>query len=405
MNLTINLQPPLYPLQREAIFCNERYSVIEASTKAGKTVGCLQYIVDRACALGNGANHWWLAPVYKQADIAYQRLRRALKDYISLGFKFNDGDLTVLFPNGAKISFKSAEKPDNLYGEDVYTAILDEASRMREEAWVAIRSTLTATRGPIRLIGNVKGRKNFFYKLARRAQQGRKGWRFSRITAYDAVSAGVLDFSEIEDARDALPEAVFNELYLAEASDDGGNPFGLQHIATCTVPTLSREPVVCWGWDLAKSIDWTVGIGLDRYGSVAAFERWQKVPWSETISKIQRITYEPALVDATGVGDPIVEELEATGENFEGFTITSQSKQNLMEQLAVAIQKHEIRFPEGVIRDELELFEYEYTRTGVRYTAPEGYHDDTVIALALARRKWLETRVYSSASTVLVAAV
>lgn len=34
--------------------------------------------------------------------------------------------------------------------------------------------------------------------------------------------------------------------------------------------------------------------------------------------------------------------------------------------------------------NELESFEYEYTRTGVRYTAPEGMHDDCVMALALA---------------------
>jgi hypothetical protein len=42
---------------------------------------------------------------------------------------------------------KSGEKPDGLYGEDVFAAVIDEASRMREEAWHALRSTLTATRG------------------------------------------------------------------------------------------------------------------------------------------------------------------------------------------------------------------------------------------------------------------
>jgi len=29
-------------------------------------------------------------------------------------------------------------------------------------------------------------------------------------------------------------------------------------------------------------------------------------------------------------------------------------------------------------------FEFEYTRTGVRYTAPQGLHDDAVMSLALA---------------------
>ena len=40
-----------------------------------------------------------------------------------------------------------------------------------------------------------------------------------------------------------------------------------------------------------------------------------------------------------------------------------------------------------ILIEELESFEYEYTRTGVRYSAPQGCHDDTVCALALAWKK------------------
>jgi len=59
-----------------------------------------------------------------------------------------------------------------------------------------------------------------------------------------------------------------------------------------------------------------------------------------------------------------------------------------MEGLASAIQQKMIAFPSGWLTSELEAFEYEYTRTGVRYSAPEGLHDDGVCALALAREKW-----------------
>ena len=38
-----------------------------------------------------------------------------------------------------------------------------------------------------------------------------------------------------------------------------------------------------------------------------------------------------------------------------------------------------------ILRDEMLIFEYEMTPSGlIRYQAPEGYHDDSVIALALA---------------------
>ena len=44
-------------------------------------------------------------------------------------------------------------------------------------------------------------------------------------------------------------------------------------------------------------------------------------------------------------------------------------------------------YPDGIIRQELDTFEYVYTRTGVIYSAPEGLHDDAVCALALAIEK------------------
>jgi len=50
----------------------------------------------------------------------------------------------------------------------------------------------------------------------------------------------------------------------------------------------------------------------------------------------------------------------------------------------VAIQQGQVHFPDNEIVSELESFEYEYTRTGVRYSAPSGLHDDCVMALALA---------------------
>jgi hypothetical protein len=83
----------------------------------------------------------------------------------------------------------------------------------------------------------------------------------------------------------------------------------------------------------------------------------------------------------------VLEELQAGGgQNFTGYKFTSPSKQQLMEGLAVAIQKQEIRVASAVTIAELEAFEYEYTRTGVRYSAPAGVHDDCVMALALARQ-------------------
>jgi phage FluMu gp28-like protein len=374
-------RPALANYQLDALFNDSRYAIVESSTKAGKTAACLVWIIEQALQGKSGQDFWWIAPVYGQCRIAFRRLKAGLPRE---SYQANESELTLTLINGARIVCKSAEKPDNLYGEDVYAAVFDEASRAREEAWHALRSTLTATRGKVRIIGNVKGRKNWAYKLARKAESGEPGMSYQKITAYDAIDAGILSEDEIEDARRQLPDNVFRELYLAEPSDDEGNPFGMIAIRDCIAP-MSNNPPVCFGVDLAKSVDFSCIIGLDAEKRVCVFERFQK-SWNDTIETVRRVVGNTkALVDSTGVGDAVLESLQAGGRsNFEGFKFTAPSKQQLMEGLAVAIQKQEIRFPEGVITNELETFEYEYTRTGVRYSAPSGMHDDTVCALALA---------------------
>lgn len=386
MTSTYN-RPDLYKKQSAAFFNEARIACCEASTKSGKTHGCMAWLFEKALMEGKpGRNYWWVAPVYLQAKIAYRRLRDAIP--VALRHA-NDSEMSLRLLNGATIMFKSAEKPDNLYGEDVFAAVIDEASRMRAEAWYAIRSTLTFTRGQIRIIGNVRGRSNWFFKLCRRAEGGDEGMSYMKITAKDAVEAGVLAPEEIEGAKKDLPEAVFLELYMAEPSDSGVNPFGYTHIKACTDPAISSGLPIGFGIDLAKSVDWTVSIALDQTMAVCRFDRFQK-PWKETVVELHAANGKtPALVDSTGVGDPVLEALQDGGRStqYEGLKFSSQSKQMLMEGLAVAIQQQKIRFPDGPIRTELEAFEYEYTRTGVRYSAPEGIHDDCVIALALAWRK------------------
>lgn len=377
-------RPNLYPKQLDAIFTPKRYAIIEASTKAGKTVGCLAWLIEQAVMGTTGHNYWWVAPSFRQAAIAYRRAKSGLTagTYVT-----NETNLMIRLINGTMIWFISGEIPDNLYGEDVYACVIDEASRLREQAWFAIRSTLTATRGPIRIIGNVKGRKSWFYKLARKAQAGDPEMHYAKIIAKDAIEAKVIDEKEVADAKSVLPEAVFQELYNAEPSDDTGNPFGLAAIRACVRPVKVHTQVCCYGVDLAKSTDYTVIIGLDSNGDCCFYERFQK-PWMETVNRIKTVVgNDQCLLDSTGVGDAVVEFIQRNyGSNFEGFKFSSTSKQQIMEGLAIAIQGGAISFPPEV-GAEAEEFEYQYTRTGVTYSAPEGMHDDTVCALALANHK------------------
>jgi hypothetical protein len=374
-------RPYLTNYQKDILDCDARFTITAASTKTGKTASHIIWLFEQALQCKDGQSVWWVAPVYQQAEIAFRRMKNQVTD--KNFFISNETKLLLTLPTGSRIEFKSGEKPDNLYGDDVYAAVIDEASRMREESWYALRSTLTATQGKCKLIGNVKGKKNWFYKLGERARQGEAEYKYFKITAYDAAREGIISEKEIEQAKRDLPDYVFRELYLAEPADDKSNPFGLDAIRKCIAP-LSNKPAVSFGIDLAKYTDWTVITGLDSENRVCYSDRFQN-DWSQTKQRIiQVVGKTPAYIDATGIGDPIVEDLQKILPKIFGFKYTTQSKQQLIESLVMEIQANTIRFPEEPYGSELENFEFEYTRTGVRYTAPPGLHDDAVNSLALA---------------------
>lgn len=387
---TLNYKrPPLYEYQERLIDSPARYTVCEASTKVGKTASHIIWLFEQALQGKENQNFFWVAPVYSQAEVAFKRMKSQVTDHDF--FRVNETKLTLTLPNGACIHFKSGDKPDSLYSDDVYACVIDEFTRCKEDVWTAIRTTITATNGKVKFIGNVRG-KGWGYKLALRAKQDKTGvYEYHKITALDAVEAGLLSQEEIDQAKTDLPEAVFNELYLAEAQDAGTNPFGFKYIDNC-ISELSMLNATSYGIDLAKSTDYTVIIGLDDNCEVCYFERFQN-GWEETKARIRRLPKNiPIRCDSTGVGDPIVEDLQDDFPLLEGFHFSSKRKQQIMEGLATAIQQNQIRFPEGFIEDELKAFEYEVTRTGVKYSAPSGIHDDCVCALALALSCWTANR-------------
>ncbi len=379
------IKPRLVSYQKAILDSKARFTVTTAATKIGKTFSHSWWLFDESCRPPKpGANYWWVAPVFSQAEIAFNRMKRFLGH--SSDYRINLSKMYIESPVESFLHYKSAENPDTLYGEDVYAAVFDEFTRAKEQAWFALRSTLTATNGKCKFIGNAKGRKNWGYKLALKAKSGEQNYEFFKITAYDAIKEGILSAEEVEQAKRDLPKYAFDELYLSEELEDGANPFGYVFINKQVKP-LSNKPAVCYGIDLAKSVDWTVVTGLDEDGNVCLFERWQS-DWAQTKSRIIRIVgYTPAYIDSTGVGDPIAEDIRKDCPNVDNWHFTSNSKQQLMEGIASALQNGYISVIDGIMKDELEAFEFEYSRNGVKYRAPEGVHDDCVCSLALAYQR------------------
>jgi hypothetical protein len=95
------------------------------------------------------------------------------------------------------------------------------------------------------------------------------------------------------------------------------------------------------------------------------------------------------LAETNAMGEPNLELLQQDGLPVDGFTTTATSKPPLIENLKLALEAAEWQFlDEPVATAELEAYEQKVSTTTGRstYSAPEGVHDDTVMARALMVR-------------------
>lgn len=339
--------------------------------------------------------HWIIAPSYRQVKaICWRRLKFILR--VDPDWQYNEQELSAEHPKiGTRLELKGADNEDSLRGSGLKSAGLDECANMKSNVWPEIiRPMLADSRGPAIFISTPKA-KNWFYDLYMKGLNKEKDWGSWR---YPTAVNQYINADEIAQMKKDMSERLYRQEILAEFLEDEAGVF--QGIRSCMVGSY-QAPVVgrfyVMGVDLGKAEDFSVLIVMDALTrEVVAFERFNEIRWTEQKLRIQRLAhrYNNALVviDSTGIGDPIAEDLQNANISLyyegekPGYKFTNDSKLRLIEQLVLAIEQRLITFPnEEVLVEELRQFTYEFTNNGrILYSAPEGKHDDCVISLALA---------------------
>jgi phage terminase large subunit-like protein len=365
-----------------------RFRIVMCGRRWGKSACGIREVCDVALA---GQPAAWFAPSYKIALEAWRELVDRLAPVTS---RMSEQDKRLELVTGGIIEVWTLDTPDPARGRKYKLAVIDEAGIVRDllEVWqAAIRPTLVDLGGRALILGTPKGRRHGFVTLFNRGLTDDPDWQSFRASTLENP---YIPAEEVEIARRELPPEVFAQEFEGVPTDDGANPFGLDAIRRAVqsddrlVPT---EPVV-YGVDLARSLDYTVVVGLDAYRRIVTLDRWQ-APWAVTKQKVRDMVGQiPIVADATGVGDAIVADLQVMGVNVTPHVFTQPSKLRLMQRLVAAFQGDELRISDGSsakwLVAELEAFEFTYTATGVKYEAPPGEHDDGVMALALALYGW-----------------
>lgn len=408
---------------RQAEFVNDPHRIVCAAcgTKTGKTFGMCMWLLRHAWNHYQSVN-WWTAPTYHQCKIAFDLMSSILPPG-RFRPRRSAGEMAfeLVRSNGSRhsiIEFRSGENPSSLRGEGVHACVVDEAAFWRQDSYVSVWTTLTRTRGKLRVISTPKGR-TWFY------DEWMKGWdpelrkKFPEFKSYQLPTSSnpFVPRQSIIEARKSLPEDVFRQEYLAEFLDESAGVF--HNIRGCMTGNWLDQPTpgaqYVMGVDWAKKADYTVFCIADRATrQIVHIARHNQVEWNSNIDLAIRTAKQwnnaQIIMDSTGVGDVPYDQIRHIYPTVTGYTIgNNRSKEALIQKMQFALEKGQIvlpaetpRRPEPrILQKELEMYSFEVTNNGnLKYSAPEGYHDDCVIAACLANWQFSDTQIVYRARSI-----
>jgi hypothetical protein len=391
---------------------DKRFRMVCTGRRFGKTLCLAAELLDRG-GCDQGGDYAWVAPTYGVAERGIEAFRQFGYGFVQesgrapcrVEFQGRDG-----FPR-TRIWFLSADNPDNMRGFGFQGVVIDEAATIPADVWqYVLRPTISQTLGWAMLVSTPKGR-NWFYDLFTRGQDPTEK-DYASFT-FPSNASPFFPAQEWEEARKKEAEHSFRQEYMAEFLEDGAGVF--KGIEACLMSSeqlavISKQYVrnVVIGCDVAKHTDFTVLIAMDaETGRCFAMERFNQLDWpfqKERIVGFARQWGGRVIMDATGIGDPIYDDLKRVLPDIEPYKLTMGSKVDLIQELIMAIAQRQVSWPAGggpiadcrlksedcwgVLTAEMKRYEFETAPMGgFRYGAPSGYHDDCVIALALANHR------------------
>lgn len=289
------------------------------------------------------------------------------------------------------IAVRSAHDPDHLRGMGLDFAVLDEAAFMQPLVWAeVVRPMLLERRGGAMFLSTPVGRNWFWslFKLGLDPEQAE--WRSFHFRSHDNPLIAAEELAEIERVT---PERVWRSEYLAQFVEDSGQVFrGLREAADAPVgtsPQAGRRYVAGVDWGREQDYTCIVIVEADS-GRMVALDRFRQARWSLQRERLAGLCalWQPRVIwaEANSMGTPNIEALQEQGLPVRAFTTNARSKRDLIEGLALAIERGDVRLlPDEVLLGELAAYGlHRLPEGGYRYGAPSGAHDDTVMALALA---------------------
>ena len=376
--------PRLHSGQASVKRDRRRYNVVAWGRRAGKTVlghdlCCEPSVLPMPVA--------WFAPSYKDMLEVWRDMVRTLAPIIK---RANASEHRIENIAGGVLEFWSLVDEQAGRGRKYKRVIVDECAFAPHllDTWnFAIRPTLLDMGGDAYFFSTPKGR-NGFWHLWQNSNNDADWQSWQMPTAINPM----IPPSEIDAMRQSLPERVFQQEILAQFVDDAGGVFRRVMDAATAPGDATPQPgqQYIYGIDWGKSNDWTVITILDSAGVMVAMDRFNQIDYQVQLGRLDALVrrWPPATIIAerNSMGEPLIEQLQRAGLPVQPFQTTNATKTSSLDALALAFERGEIRIlPDSVLIAELQAYEMERLPSGLlRYSAPDGMHDDCVMSLAMA---------------------
>jgi phage FluMu gp28-like protein len=312
--------------------------------------------------------------------------------------RFKKGSRIVALPNS----------PQLLRGYTAHQVICDEAAFFRDDELVfynVLMPMLSTTDGTLIVSSTPWSTDSVFYKMCMNPE-----YSPHVVTWKEVVEAGLIKQEFIEEMRQSIPAERFQREFESKFVEDIDAWLTQSLIASCIDSELqpydfhdAPQGEFHIGIDFGKQQDYSVVTVVQRFDNVIKLVHVHRFPlnteYASVIGYVKSLqdrwkTVRSVYADITGVGSYIVEDMVHSGiQNVQGVTFTVQSKEDMatilrekMRQKAFLIPYEPVRKKQDIdLCSELNVEKYELMKTGhIRFSHPEGSHDDIFWATALA---------------------
>ena len=347
----------------------------------------------------SNTKNYCLSPSFKQAKNIYQTIVDAIIKSGVVKSK-NKTDLEITLINGSIICFKSAEQREQLRGYTADFLCIDEAAYIPDSIFHLVLPWTDAKKAPLLMVSSPFVKNGFFF------QYYSYGIEKSHNTVtidwsselYKASIEQILSAEKLEDYRQVLPRNVFLTEYLGEWLDDEGTVFTniKACVKNCQISSTDKLYVGI-DWSNQGEHDYTVISAFNQHGNQVFLKYFNnKTPLTQIqliVQQLEPYAKQIAVIncESNSIGTPytalLKDKSQILTQKIQYFDTSNTSKNAGVLNLQTAMENGDVT----ILDDDKQKSEFSYfsanynpkTRN-VSYAAPQGLHDDIVMATIFA---------------------